>query len=612
MQSTSSQDVSSARAGQPIPAGADGQRSRVSAGEHAAEYVPSGFPRSGEHGAFPPATTSYPRSSGGVAAHADFGDSARGDATNTAPSHSDSAAAAEWRALYGASAPMLQATADSFRAGTSGVSFMSPIFHLTAHDSAILSMEHNNHCKLLAIATSRNEIMVTWTQLMPVIENMGALRVSEDDVFGGEAGPPMDERLLEWDPATMSILIDELPYTCAELSWAPWQQGIYLAGLCPGHGIRIYRYSHGHWALDDCIRTTESTSCAISKYFTVACACSRGRVELWSRGAAGAATSAAGGGNTAASSSTIGPSSSGGERASSSAVQGSSGSAWVLCRTVTLPPTEEDETHSAANISGGPAAGPRLHDGARGGGGGGGAGATAGRHRPHSILGVGWDESGSLLAVGDQSGAVHVLAVTQEGTRLGDVAFHLAPTDTAGPCRQVTWAPSSGRSFLSLAMVFANCVRIVLFRRPRFMNAAGLPHPGHGGRSVNASAHTTAGGSSSSGGVHSVAALQVLASALVPCEEVAKISWNGTGTRFVTSHLDSSVNIWAVDVRYQSNTPSTGREWDGLDSAERAAHHHGGEEGGGRGGNALSEKRLSLVVSVRRTSSVHPYHAASA
>ncbi|KPA82315.1 hypothetical protein ABB37_03411 [Leptomonas pyrrhocoris] len=597
-------------------AGADGMS------QYASVFIPSGFPKGGGGGAHP---LPVPNALSSATAHAEAGGASiarsgptgssrscnssngAGGSDGLSPAHTDSAAAAEWRALYGASAEMMAATAGAFRAGSSGVSFMTPIFHLTAHDATILSMEHNNHCKLLGISTSKNEILVTWTQLMPVIENMGALRAADDDLFGGDQAPPIDERLLEWDPATMSILIDEVPCACTELSWAPWQQGIYLAGLCPGHGIRIYHYSHGHWALDDCIRTTESTSCAISNHFTVACACSRGRVELWSRGAA----SGVGGPTPAAAPSTTARGHSGGIAGTGGRFNpgpggNGNGSSWVLCRTVTFPLSEDEEA------SGGSAAGAsRGQEGARNNGGGVGllgathaAPTTATRHRTRDIVGVGWDESGALLAVGDQGGSVHVLAVTQEGTRLGEMVFHLPPSDGAAPCRRVAWAPSSGRSFLSLAMVFGDCVRIVLFRRPRFMSAAGLPHPGHGGRNA-----AVASGNSSGGGGVSGATLLVLASAMVPCEEVTKLSWNGTGTRFVTSHLDSSVNIWAVDVRYQYPTVRPDGSAGGEPTSGDGAPQITGE--GGRGSTALSEKRLSLVVSVRRTSSVHPYHAGS-
>ena len=576
-----------------------------SSSHHAADYIPSGFPGNGVFGAQPllPAAAA---SSSATVVHAEAGHTACGvgvgaTGSNVSPFlfHTDAAAAAEWRALYGASTAMVAATAGAYRAGSTGVSFMTPIFHFTAHDATILSMEHNNHCKLLAIATSRNEILVTWTQLMPVIENMGALRTAEDDLFGVEDAPPIDERLLEWDPATMSILIDELPYACTELSWAPWQQGIYLAGLCPGHGIRIYRYSHGHWALDDCIRTTESTTCAISKHFTVACACSKGRVELWSRGAAGTngglTSSPSAGGYTGNSNSTA----AGGGGSSGAATAGTSGSAWVLYCTLTLPVTEEEETV----VGGGGTGASRGHDGARGNSGGmtmPGV-ATAGRRRLRDILGVGWDESGSLLAVGDQGGTVHVVACAQESTRLGEVVFHLPPTDNTGLCRQVAWAPSSGRSFLSLAMVFGACVRLVLFRRPRFMSAAGLPNTGHGGRSAGVGSNSSNTNNSSGGVIESP--LQVLASALVPCEDVTKLSWNGTGTRFVTSHLDSSVNIWAVDVRYQYQATKQ----DGTAGSPSAS----GDVPAQSVGSALPEKRLNLVVSVRCTSSVHPFHAVS-
>ncbi|CBZ30358.1 conserved hypothetical protein [Leishmania mexicana MHOM/GT/2001/U1103] len=504
--------------------------------------------------------------------------------------HTDTAAAAEWRALYGASADMMNSTAHTFRAGGAGVSYMTPIFHLTADDATILSMEHNNHCRLLGIATSKNQIFVTWTQLMPVIENMGMLRAPDDDLFGGEHATPVDERLLEWDPATMSILIDELPYTCTELSWAPWQQGIYLAGLCPGNGIRLYRYSHGNWALDDCIRSRESVSCSISKNFTVACACRGGRVELWVKGTTAFGTAVAPGPS---------PSLSVGDSTATNGGDGVSGTSWVLCRVLTLPFTEDDDS------------GSRTHDGDRSGGAGS-SSAAATRHRQRDTLGVAWDESGALLAAGDQGGSVYVVAATQDSTWFGEVVYHQLPFALCGPCKQVAWSPSSGRSFLCLAMVFTTCVRLVLFRRPRFMNAAGLPHAAHsvggGGGGRMGLAH---------GSVAPIAAspLEVLAMAQVPCEEVAKLSWNNTGTRFVTAHLDSSVNIWAVDFRYQH--PVKGDEANATGSREEANTLHSVDSARMIGQversvfAAAGEKRLGIAVSVRRTSAVHPYHAVS-
>ncbi|KAK7198774.1 hypothetical protein NESM_000842800 [Novymonas esmeraldas] len=556
------------------------------------EYVPSGFPAGGAYGA---SLSDFP---GAVNAAVGVGDGvvpSRAVLPGHAADHrADTAAAAEWRALYGASADMMNSTARTFRAGGAGVSYMTPIFHLTAHDATILAMAHNNHCKLLGIATSKKEILVTWTQLMPVIENMGVLQAQEDDPFSVGPAAPVDERLLEWDPATMSILIDELPYLCTELVWAPWQQGIYLAGLCPGHGIRLYRYSHGHWALDDTIRSTESVSCSISNAFTVACACSRGRVELWTRGQA-AAPHAASAAVSAAPAAAAGTSAGGGATASE-------GSSWVLRRTLTLPLTEEE-------------------DGGRGGGGGGGpsppAPAAATRQRPRDIVSVGWDESGALLAAGDQGGAVYVVAATHDSTRLGEVLYHQPPSASCGSCKQVSWSPSAGRSFVSLAMVFTTCVRVVLFCRPRLMNAAGLSHAAHGSGTGGRTGAPHGGAASPA-----AAALQVLATAQVPCEEIAKLSWNNTGTRFVTAHLDSSVNIWALDVRYQHSSTAKG------DGATAAGHHggrreevhtaHGTAMRNGRAGTpatasaaAPSDTRLSVVVSVRRTSAVHPYNAVS-
>ncbi|KAG5468293.1 hypothetical protein LSCM1_02272 [Leishmania martiniquensis] len=560
---------------------------RCGAARPALEYVPSGFPGGELHSA---PISEFARSLNEVDAGPSSMLTQETHSNGDAVHHTNTAASAEWSALYGASADMMNSTAHTFRAGGAGVSFMTPIFHLTADDATILSMEHNNHCKLLGIATSKNEILVTWTQLMPVIENMGALRGQDDDLFGGEEVTPGDERLLEWDPAAMSILIDQLPYTCTELLWAPWQQGIYLAGLCPGHGIRLYRYSHGNWALDDCIRSTESVSCSLSTNFTVACACSRGRVELWVRGSTAVGAAVVPGPS---------PGPSAGDSMTTSRGEGASGTSWVLCCTLTLPFMESED--GGFRIRGGDRSGYLDASSAPG-----------ARHRLRDTLSVAWDESGALLAAGDQGGSVYVVSATQGSTRLGQVVYHQASSALCTPCRQVAWSPSSGRSFLCLAMVFTTSVRLVLFRRPRFMNAAGLPHVASGGRG---------GGGGRAGGAHSSAApiasiaLQVLAATQVPCEEVAKLSWNSTGTRFVTTHLDSSVNIWAVDFRHQRHLQRDGATE--TDSGEVENTFHGGDKAhaGGRAETSLpkaaGDKQLRLLVSVRRTSAVHPYHAVS-
>ncbi|KAG5467893.1 hypothetical protein LSCM4_00979 [Leishmania orientalis] len=551
------------------------------------DYVPSGFPAGGSYDA---SISGFTGSLSGVATGPSSMLTRGTHSSHGAIHHTDTAAAAEWRALYGASADMMNSTAHTYRAGGAGVSFMTPIFHLTADDATILSMEHNNHCKLLGIATSKNEILVTWTQLMPVIENMRMLRAQDDDLFGGEEVTPGDERLLEWDPAAMSILIDQLPYTCTELSWAPWQQGIYLAGLCPGHGIRLYRYSHGNWALYDCIRSTESVSCSISTNFTVACACSRGRVELWARGSTALVAAVAPGPLPVPSS---------GDSTAASGGDGAGGTSWVLCRTFTLPLTAGED------------GGFRTRDGDRSGDAGS-SSAVAARHRLRDTLSVAWDESGALLAAGDQGGSVYVVSASQDSTQFGEVVYHQPSSALCGPCKQVAWSPSSGRSFLCLAMVFTTCVRLVLFRRPRFMNAAGLPHVAN---SVRGGGGGRAGGAHGSVAPIAASALQVLAVTQVACEEVAKLSWNSTGTRFVTTHLDSSVNIWAVDFRHQRQCKRDGANATGSGEAGNTLHSvdavHVGGSVEASVPEAATDAQLRIVVSVRRTSAVHPYHAVS-
>lgn len=571
------------------------------------------------------------------------------------------AVVAEWSSLYGCSSSgntnnqnsssgSVRKTALPLHRGAgAGVSRMSPIFYFTAHDATILSMEHNNHCKLLALSTTKNDIVVTWTQLMPLIESFGDYCHDEDDLFGLQGAPVMDKRLLEWDPATMSILIDQLTHPCTQLTWAPWQHGIVLVGLCLGHALRLYRYSHGRWALEGRIAAGECNSFAVSTHFTIACACNRGRVQLWTRNVSTTATAA-----------------------SRDAV----GSSWMICDSFTIS-TDDGDDGGGGRASGSSGLLHKVGE-ARGGAAATGATATttttatadrasahrrrstAGRHRPKDILSVDWDESGSLLGIGDQEGVVRVLSVGADGTKLSQVVYQ-HPLRSFGSCQQVAWAPSSGRSFLILAAVFPSRILLFFFRRLRLMNAAGLPHGAYANRRASPATLTSA------------SSMELLTVAQAPCEEVAKLSWNNTGTRFATAGLDSAVSTWAVDIRYQYQSLQTatavttaaaaaaaataaaggldmvslgsvlsiadgssgagGAERLGLAAAATTAtpvgaataattaaagrSGAGSVSGGGGGGTATGgggglvdhDKRLILVASIRRVTAVHPYHA---
>lgn len=462
----------------------------------------------------------------------------------------------------------------STAAAATTMSIMSPIFHFTSHDTTIVAMEHSNHSKLLALVTSKNEVFVTLTQLMPVVEDVVA--VMEQN------GPTLDERLQDWDPAAMSVLVDRLPFPCTQLRWAPWQHGVYLAAICPGQQVRISRYSHGRWALDAAI--VEPADClafAFSAQFTLACACRGGRIVLLTRRATPGEDST-----------------------------------WTVCHRH-VPTAAVAQAGADGNVGRPRAESPPRRSG--GGGGGGGSPAHLG-----DCLSADFDESGSLLAVVHQHACVRVYAVTNEGTKIGHVVFakdgvsskRRAGAGSLGGYRQVAWSPSAGRSFLILAIVFPNRIHLLFFRRPRHLNAAGMP----------ANMGSAAGGARGSVRGGAVQAppqqLQLLAESTAMCEEVAKLSWNTTGTRFVTSHSDSSVHVWALDITYQQTqqAPLATLFRDRVDAADGGM---AGTSGGGPGAPVASrvgptptggrpDQKLNLVVAIRKASSIYPYHALNA
>ncbi|CCW66532.1 unnamed protein product [Phytomonas sp. Hart1] len=524
-------------------------------------------------------------------------------------------------------------------------SYMSPIFHFTSHDTTIIAMEHNNHYKLMAISTSRREIFVTLTQEMPVIENMGAIK-SFEDLFGAGGGlsgsgvppPPfLNEDLFKWNPAEMTVLVDQLQYPCTQLEWGPWQHGVYLAGICPGWQIRVYRFSHSRWALDADIKASNGASIAFSSQCTLACACNSGEILLFVR--------------------------------RSASLNG--GSPWVLCCTVSTRPQDPNITFPPKAMDSIQEPGPgsvdldprfsstsnlNISN----------VDTKVGHGDPSTrCLCVHFDDTGSLLASGYQDGSVKVFLVVDGGTQIRDVVFSSSSTHQNGMCRQVVWSPSSGRNFLLLAIVYANYFTILLFQRPRLHSissrSTGLTS---GGNIIYQHAHMhTALGDSGVGGRNTAKTgeralkLHVLESTTAACEGMSKLSWNTTGTRFVTSHADGLVHAWAVDISYVQRhephhlMPSSCGNDKNMSALTRVSVHRGKKcsvdgtshlihgyqqkntesgvasdenltvplqarfsvnalEGDDKltGDHRIHEPKLSIVMTLRKVLSAHPYH----
>ncbi|KEG13244.1 hypothetical protein DQ04_01131130 [Trypanosoma grayi] len=375
---------------------------------------------------------------------------------------------------------------------------MRPLFHFTADDAVILAMEHNNHSKLLAISTSKNEVFVTSTRNMP-IKNTTTL----------------EEDQARWDPAGVTVLIDRLRFPCTHLAWAPWQHGMYLACVCRGKQVRLYRLSHGHWSLDEVITVQDCSSVAFSVHFTMACACTKGKVLIFAQTTA-----------------------------------------------------NEDGTWSPYSTY-------SLEEGN-------GAMTTSLKSRNRVVRGstcVGWDETGSFLALGDEEGVLRVFNVSSEGRCLGEVAYTSDPLSGRGRrVLQVSWSPGAGRSFFILAVVTSYRVTLLFFRRARL--------------GVLVCTQTNAA---------SQQQLLLCAKTSSSMEEVTELSWNTNGTRFVTAHTDGAVCAWVVDISYQRNSrvPLGETEGEGDSGGNGMLHHTGASE---------PDDSLVLVTSIRKVPVVHPYH----
>ncbi|AAZ10803.1 uncharacterized protein TEOVI_000066000 [Trypanosoma equiperdum] len=327
---------------------------------------------------------------------------------------------------------------------SSGVPY--PLFHLIAGDTVILAMEHNNHSKLLALSTSRNEIFVTNTQSLP----MEAVQMSDGE----------KER---WDPAAATTLVDRLRHACTQLVWAPWQYGNRLACISRGKHIRIYRLSHNRWALDEAVPVQDCNAAAFSPYLTMACACAKGKVLIFAQS------------------------------------NSDGNSAWSCCSTYSL----ESESSSSFNQ-------------------------PIGRNRTtKGCTCVSWDESGSLLAVGDGAGSFRVMYVTGESRRVVGTAYGPRVTTDRAAVRHLSWAPGAGRSFLILAVVTLESVTLLFFKRP-------------------------SGGAVATGGAHALVPdrLQLMTETSMEKQDVVGLIWNSNGTRFVTNHTAGTLGVWTIVVSF--------------------------------------------------------------
>lgn len=158
---------------------------------------------------------------------------------------------------------------------------------------------------------------------------------------------------------------------------------------------------------------------------------------------------------------------------------------------------------------------------------------------------VSWEHSGMFLAAGSQDGRCAVYSVAWKG---GNWIVGLAacvvipphdstprssgPLSTACYYQQLTWAPLSGRSFLVLLAVVPTGGVVTLFQRPGGLSDSPLE---------NIERNNGKG----------IALKAPFCCVPLKCREIIRAVWNSSGTMLITSHRDSSVNLWSLDVSYQ-------------------------------------------------------------
>nr|CCC90097.1 conserved hypothetical protein [Trypanosoma congolense IL3000] len=142
---------------------------------------------------------------------------------------------------------------------------LSPLFHFVAHDTAILAMEHNNHSKLLALSTSKNEVFVINTRQM----QLGAIPAS-----GGE-GEPGTLRLPQHLSRDSVINAHSLYGPLGNLETI--SPVLSVANM---YGCIDSLTAVGRWM--ECFRCRTAVQ-FLFFFFTMACACSKGKVLIFSR-----------------------------------------------------------------------------------------------------------------------------------------------------------------------------------------------------------------------------------------------------------------------------------------------------------------------------------------
>lgn len=140
---------------------------------------------------------------------------------------------------------------------------------------------------------------------------------------------------------------------------------------------------------------------------------------------------------------------------------------------------------------------------------------------------VGWDETGNLLAVGIDEESFCIFYTLDEGHRIGPVAYPLYSfSQSSGSLRQLSWAPGAGRSFFVFSVLTSNEVTLFLFQRPRVEDE-------------NSDMSFT-----------EAKQLHLIAQTKVAVEGVTELSWNTSGIRFATAHIDGKICFWALNVSY--------------------------------------------------------------
>ena len=394
---------------------------------------------------------------------------------------------------------------------------LTPLFHIKSRDACIMAMEHNAHFNVTALSLSTGDVVVV--AMGPFASGQATGSSGESSAANGNSvrtsvnqtkfslnsasyGDKIESLVkssakqgTEWNAMDHSATVTTLPSPCLQLAWAPWRYGLVLVCVCPGKAVQIFRYAMQQWSeelVSEQVMFCNAVSFAPNG--VLACGCSKGRIVFLRKdneefGQPWRAIFRTGDGST----NNPGNSASGGVSASSSRSS--------------VEDRDADKRKDCVSIS--------------------------------------WSDPGTMLAVGDQDSTVRIYDISSKADAFQLKLVYSHTIENRSALRQLSWAPSSARSFFILAVAASDHFAVLIF---------------------STSAHAIA--RETSAGQRPVGPFQPerIGYALYPCngavnrggsvatsgtDELLKLCWNGSGMKLGTTHADGSTRVYQLRIMYK-------------------------------------------------------------